>query len=161
MYLYEIFQKALAGDHQALFFCIAAYGCLACAVSVVLQLRMQRWKAVDGQLLQAGAVKVGHENLATEQHYMAEALYVYQVAGREYRGSKVSSWVMSASGSLRGVSLLQLKGIKHKADGSIVVYHHPDKPEKSMLIRPGRFSILLTAGLGTLPVVLYLLRYTG
>lgn len=159
MYLMEMFQAALNGVDQAIFFWIAAYAWLMCTLSVIWQIRVSLWPFVTGQLLRHGLEKVGREAVPVEQAYQASAVYEYEVEGQPYTGSRVSYLVMTGSGGFKNVGETQLKGIQRLPDGSVKVFYNPRRAKRSMLVIPGVISITVTFGLSLVMPFFYYLKF--
>lgn len=159
IYLVDMYQLALSGDDQAIFFWIAAYAWLMCTISVIWQIRVSRWPFVAGRLLRHGLEKVGREAVRVEQAYQASAVYEYEVDGQSYTGSRVSYLVMTGSGGFKNVGETQLKGIQRLPDGSVKVFYNPRRPKKSMLVIPGVTSITVTFVLSLVMPFFYFLKF--
>ena len=65
---------------------------------------------------------------------------------------------MIASGIARGVLDLQARGIRRISD-KVLVIHHPRKPRRSYLVRPGWGGIAVLLALALLPPALYFLHF--
>jgi len=150
---------ALTGDDQATFFFIALYPFVVCMISVIFQIRVNKWPATTATLMHVGLQQVSHDNSASDREFRADALYCYQVDGKQYHGSKVSSWEMTGSGIMKNAGLLQLKSIHYLSENQVTAYYKPTNPKKSLLIKPGIKSQLFTAFLGCFMAVLYISRY--
>ena len=159
-YIEVMFQLALNGNTQGIFFWAAVYVFLVCLYSLVYQLRINRWPGVIGKLTNIGVQKFGSTaRTIAEQDYVAGSCYQYQVDETRYQGSRVSPWSVVASQNMRRILVMQLKSVGKLPDNQVTVYYNPRKPEKSFLIKPGLKSQLFTAVLTCLPIVLYWLKY--
>ena len=158
--IHETIIAALAGDVQSIFLLGCVYVLLACAYSVVYQVRVSRWPAARGQLLKAGLRKFGVTKwVKAEQEYVADALYEYEVNGNKYVGKRLSPWSMVVSHNARFVLDAQLGRVKKGVDGQITVYYNPRNPKKSFLLRTGIVSQLITLAIGLVPAVVYFYKY--
>lgn len=152
---YAFLTRALEGDREAILLIFCGYFAAAATWSLFHQLRLRRWPATRGRLVHAETRKFGStEWVTSEQEYQTDALYEYTVAGTPYQGRRVSAWIVVASHNLRGLLERQLDAIERHPDGSITVYYNPNKPQKSLLVKPGWLGIGFTIGLGALPTVL-------
>ncbi len=160
MDLTSIFTKVLDGDTQSIFLLVSAYAFAVCLYSFVYQRRVSSWPSVRGRLLRSEVAKSGGTEWArSDQEYVADALYEYEVDGEAHRGRRISAWVVVASHNLRSVLEAQLKEITQYDDGSVAVFYNPKKPAKSLLVKPGWVGQLVTLALGLAPAILYWLRY--
>ncbi|MBI1395429.1 MAG: DUF3592 domain-containing protein [Betaproteobacteria bacterium] len=151
---------ALDGDRRSIFLLACLYLVLVCAYSAFHQNRISRWPGVRGRLISAGVRRFGGTAWAkTDQQYVPEALYEYQVDGRRYLGKRVSPWMMVASRNMRFLLNAQLRGVESDDEGHVTVYYDPRNPAKSFLIRTGWVSQLVTIAIAALPTALYIVRY--
>ncbi len=160
-YLQGMFELARAGQEQGVLFWIAVYVAVVCAVSALRQWRAATgWVKTRGRLIEKGTGEFG-ASLAdpSMQKYQLKALYSYVVDGRQYFGRKVSAWTMIASKNARFLLERQYRGIELFEDGTVSVYYHPARPEKSLLILPGLRSLLFTLTVGMLPAAYYVSRF--
>ncbi len=154
--------SAANGDEQSIILLAVIYVLLVCSYSVIWQMRVNAWPSVTGRLEKLGLRKFGAtEYVRANQDYVSDALYTYQVNGQEYKGKRVSPWVMVASYNLRGLLRLQNKGVGVHSANEVTVYYNPAKPEKSFLVKTGPFSQIFTALIGIGPLLFYLARYSG
>jgi hypothetical protein len=151
---------AASGDQQSIVLLGAIYVLLACSYSVVWQLRVNSWPNVTGRLEKLGMRKLGATEWATtDQEYVSDVLYTYRVGGKEYKGKRVSPWVMVASHNLRGLLRLQQKGVEVRHGNEVTVYYKPEKPGKSFLVRTGPVGPIVTALIGIGPLLFCLIKY--
>ncbi len=161
-YFQSMWQLAEAGEPKGVWFWVAVYTLTTCLYSVYFQLRTRFWPSTRGQLAYADIKKLGGSEWArAEQEYVTNALYEYEVAGKRYQGSRVSPWIMVASGGARFILQRQLASVKRFGDGSVRVFYNPQKPEKSYLIVAGKTGILITLLISILPLVLFYTRFYG
>jgi hypothetical protein len=146
--LREIGQQALGGNIQAIFFWVASFVSIACVGSAVYQLRIRKWPMVKGVLLHADTEKFGATDfVAADQDYIIKLAYDYQVDGEQYRGTRLSPVVMTASGAGKAVLDYALSNLQQQ-DGKVDVFYNPRSPTKSFLQKPGIFSGLFTLFMG-------------
>ena len=159
-YLQDMWQLAAQAELQGIWFWAATYAAVICVYSLVYQLRIRSWPSTEGELVEAGVQKFGATDLIkSDQDYVSTALYRYRVRGQQFTGKRVSPWIIIASHNARFVLNRQMSSIEHTDGGKLRVYHHPRKPHKSFLIKPGAVGLLITALAGALPMILYLYEY--
>ncbi len=153
-------RAALDGDRQSMLLIAAVYMLLVCGYSVLYQVRMSRWPGVSGKLRHLEVELFGaRERALPNRQYYSDALYEYSVGGSSYENSKISPWVMVASHNARFLLHRQLRKVAAGPEGEVTVYYNPQRPHKSILIKPGPVGQLVTAALGIAPLVLYVSRY--
>lgn len=159
-YVSEMWASASGGERQGVLFFAALYGFLTCSWSALQQVRIRRWTSVRGRLIDHGIGMFGaRTSLAADRTYAVRALYEYEVDGRIYSGSRLSSWIVLASRNARAVLRLQMRGIETFEDGGVTVHVHPRDPARSYLIKPGMFGLLLTVTIAAGLPLLYALDY--
>lgn len=148
--------SAADGDRQSIILLAVVYVFLVSGYSVLWQMRMNAWPSVIGHLGKLGVRKFGAGEWAlSDQQYVGDALYEYQVDGKEYTGKRISPWVVVASHNLRSVLRLQQNAVDVSPDHKVTVYYNPRNPRKSFLVRAGRISQVVTALIGIAPLVIY------
>lgn len=155
-YIEQMWALAASGDKQGICFFIAVYALLVLLYSWFYQLRIRRWPAVQGRLLEVSAKRFGAtERVVSEQDYHASALYEYAVDGVTYQGKKISPWIIIASHNARFILQKQLDRIQSHSDGTVTIFYNPKKPNKSFLIKPGVVGLSLTFVLALAPAIAY------
>jgi len=161
-YLQEMWQLAIQGKTQGIWFWAAFYTLILCSGSLIYQIRMRRWPDTKGQLVESGIRKFGGtERVTSNQDYVSKALYHYDVSGITYDGSRISPWVFVASHNARFVLEKQMSSIQRYSDGSVKVFYNLSNPKKSFLIIAGKAGLLVTLTIIVLPMILYILKYHG
>ncbi|XZG71787.1 DUF3592 domain-containing protein [Chitinibacteraceae bacterium HSL-7] len=161
-YLQAMWQLAMARQVQGVVFWCLLYSFIMLGSSALYQLRTRHWPSVVGTLDELGTREFGGSELVrSEQEYQAGARYRYEVAGKQYLGTRVSLWTIIASHNLRGLLDRQLAGVERLPDGGVRVFYSPVRPSRSVLIIASRASIALTMLAATLPLLLYWLHYHG
>lgn len=159
-YLQRMLDLALRRELQGIHFWASVYVVGVLAGSWWHVLRVRAWPHVEGQLLRLGVRPLGGPGLDTpDQLVVPAALYRYRVSGQAYEGQGLSVWPVAASGVLRGVVSGLPRQVQADADGRVRVYHHPTRPHKSLLVRPGAGSIAVLWALIVLTVGFYLWRW--
>lgn len=159
-YLQSMWQLAMAGSTQGLYFWIAAYTFLVCGYSTIYQIRTRYWPCVRGQLLKADLSYYDAKDwVRSNQNYVADALYSYSVNGADYQGKRVSPWLMVASHNARFVLQRQLAKIDVQPDGCVQVFYKPTNPKKSFLIVANTPGIVITLMISILPLAGYIWHY--
>jgi len=158
-YIEQMFILARAGQTQGLIFWGAFYTFAICLYSVIYQTRIYRWPSVIGKLLELGTKESGPgQRVKSDQMYVSKALYSYSVNGKDYQGTRVSSWVIAASHNARTFLEAQLKSVDQRG-GSVTVFYNPGNPQKSFLIKPGLAGQLFTFAIGCSPSLYYFANY--
>lgn len=159
-YATEMWDLAMAGNVQGIWFWAGVYCLLMCIYSAVYQMRVRRWPSVRGTLHNVSIEKFGSTApVMSEQDHQLAAHYRYEVAGITYEGDRVSSWVIVASTNLRVLLQRQLNRIQVYPPDGVDVYYNPARPAKSYLLPPGNLGLCLTLVLAVLPLLLYVYRY--
>ncbi|MCP9291967.1 DUF3592 domain-containing protein [Gracilimonas sediminicola] len=159
-YLSEMWSLLLAGSTQGVFFWAAVYTCVVLLISVVYQIRTSLWPGVAGTLIKNDLQRFGAAEWdKSEDDYITETAYSYQVNGKEYKGHRLTAWTVVASHNFRFILKKQLSRIKKNQEGGVIVFYNPKKPEKSYLIKPEIAGIITTALLAVLPFLLYWIKY--
>ena len=141
-YLQLMFDLALRKQPQGIHFWLTVYVVFVLFGTLVHALRVRRWPGTAGRLLRLGIRQFGATELhPANQQFVPDALYEYQVHGQVYQGREISIWKMSASGVLKGTAGLLPRRVKPDASGTVRVYYHPGKPQRSLLLRPGWMSL--------------------
>jgi len=159
-YIQKMWQLAMNGDVQGIWFWGALYFLLLCAYSLIYQLRTRRWPSTQGELASLGIEKSGATTrVKSDQEYVSNSLYRYRVDGEEYEGVRISPWVFVASHNVQTVLKKQLESVQRESDGRVKVFYNPKNPRKSFLILPGPAGIAVTAVLGLCPMLLYWMKF--
>lgn len=159
-YFQEMWQLALQGELQGIWFWAALYTLIFLTYSLIFQLQTRTWPSTQGELIKAGVEKFGAtERVTSDQDYMSEALYHYSVSGTAYEGTRISPWVIVASHNARFVLEKQMSSIQKYPDGKVKVFYNPKKPKKSFLIIAHKVGIFITFFIGILPAVLYFFKF--
>lgn len=146
-YLQQMLDLALGKELQGIHFWATVYVLFVLAGNLLYVYRVRRWPHTRGQLLRLGLQPLGAPEIgSTTQDYVPRALYTYQVAGHDYQGEAISVWKIAASGVLRGAASGLPRQIEADAHGTVTVYYHPQRPEKSVLLRPGWLSLAILWG---------------
>lgn len=159
-YVQEMVQLAMQGNLQGIWFLIAVYACAACGYSLFFQARTRKWHTTRGKLHKLGVEKFGAtEWVTSEQDYVSNALYTYEVGGRTYRGTRISPWIFVASHNARAVLRKQLSLLQRYPDGQVKVFYNPKKPHKSYLLQAGFIGMVITLILAAAPLILFYFKY--
>ena len=166
-YIETMAAMAIDGDSQAIFFWEAVYTLVLLTYSFVYQLRVNAWPGITGDLVELGVKKFGATSqTSSDQEYVGNARYTYQVGGREYLGRRISAWGLVASHNMKFILDHQLGAIQQQpaslpagSAGKVQVFYNPRNPGKSYLVKPGVKSQFITLLLGYLPLFLYWYRY--
>lgn len=154
--IYQIVERAAAGDKQSLALLAALYVCAVLVSSAIYLWLIWRWPSTTGQLVthEVGTFG-GIDYIPFQQSYMGKVVYLYEVDGQQYRGNRLSPWKVMGSANARFVLQAQLRGINVDPAGRVAVYYNPRKPAKSYLIRSGPIKQAVTLLAGLAPVLAY------
>lgn len=159
-YLRSMIDLALRKELQGIHFWASVYVLIVLAGSLWHVLRVRRWPSTEGRLLRLGVRQFGATGFnPADQQYVPDALYSYHVRGQSYQGREISVWKMSASGLLKNTSAFLPSRVKADAAGNVRVYYHPKRPDKSLLLRPGRATLLFLWALIALVAGFYIWRW--
>ena len=159
-YCKAMWQLALQGEAQGIWFYSALYALIVCSYSLAFQIRTRYWPHVAGELISLGVEKFGaSDRIKSKQDYIADALYTYQVAGTDYSGSRISPWIFVASHNAKFILEKQLSLIQQLPNGKVKVFFDPKNPKKSFLMVAGTTGIFITLALGGLPLVAFYIKY--
>lgn len=159
-YFIKMWQLAIEGQLQGIWFYGALYIFLVCQYSLIFQIRTRSWPYVYGKLAGLSVKKFGPTDpVLSEQEYTSKALYRYKVSGAEYEGTRVSPWVFITSHNIRFILEKQMSSVQKLPDGRVKVFYNPNKPSKSYLIVSGRLGITITLLISFIPFVLFFWRY--
>ena len=160
-YFLHMWDLALQGDRQGIWFWAAVYVFLLCGYSVFFQLLIRTWPSVKGQLKHIGIDKFAAAIILSEQDYQADALYNYQIKDKTYQGKRISPWVIVAKHNAQFVLKKQLSKVETSPDGKVSIFYKPSNPAKSWLILPSKFGIVMTLLISVLPAFSYWLEFYG
>ena len=160
-YVLQMWDLALQGDRQGIWFWAGVYAFLICGYSVVFQLLIRSWPSTKGQLNHIGLDKFGTAIILSDQDYRADALYTYQIEGKTFQGKRISPWIIIASHNAQFVLKNQLSRVETFADNQVTIFYNPSNPAKSWLILPSQFGVFMTALISVLPAFSYWLEFYG
>ena len=161
IYIQEMWQLAINGQAQGIFFWFALYMFIVCFYSLVFQVRMRYWPFVHGELLEIELEKFGASIVKSDQNFISKTFYRYRVSGVNYDGTRVSPWLMLVSYNLRFLIEKQMSYIQQSSDGKVKVFYNPNNPHKSFLIIAGKVGIVITLLICVLPLILFYFNYHG
>lgn len=155
-----MWELAAQGQAKGVWFWAGLYAFIVCTYSLMYQIRVRQWPMVEGTIVTLGIRQFGSSEWSkSDQDFVFDAKYNYKVSGKSYQGSRVSPWIFIVSYNLKILLKKQSQLIDYYPNGMIKVYHHPNKPQKSFLIKPGRLSIVVTVVLSLLPSILFMFKY--
>lgn len=160
IYIEQMWQLAIDGQKQGIWFWAALYILIVCTYSLIFQIRTRYWPFTYGTLVEFGIEQFGSsEYVKSEQDFVSKALYHYNVAGVTFEGTRVSPWVMVASYNARLLLKKQMSSVERTPDGKVKVFYNPKNPKKSYLIVAGKAGICITSVIAILPMVLFYIEY--
>jgi len=160
IYLQDMWQLAIQGQTQGIWFGAALYALVVCGYSMIFQIRTRYWPFTLGELSEFGVEKFGAtDRIKSNQEYASNALYKYDVSGVVYNGTRISPWIFVVSQNARFVLKKQMSSIQRRPDRKVKVFYNPNKPEKSYLIVAGKAGIFMTLLASTLPLISFYFKY--
>jgi hypothetical protein len=144
----------LDGERYAVLSAYIAYVLLIGAISIVACLRIRRWPHTTGTLSEDGFERMDH---ASDRMYAARVRYEYTVNGIPYTGTRLSHFIIHASG--RKIARWQKGGIQRYENDRITVFYNPNRPQKSYLIKSEWTSIIGLSILTTMSVIVLWLAF--
>lgn len=160
IYFQKMWQLAIQGQTQGIWFWSALYVFIICVYSLILQVRTRHWPFVQGELAEFGVEKFGSTVLVkSNQDYVSKALYHYNVDDIAYSGTRISPWIFVASHNVRVILEKQMSSIQRFPDGKVKVFYNPNNPKKSFLIVAGKIGICITLTISVLPIILFYFKY--
>ncbi|MEP1445910.1 MAG: hypothetical protein ABJK37_07355 [Paraglaciecola sp.] len=160
-YISNLWDLALQGDRQGIWFWASVYTFLVCGYSALFQSLIRTWPSTIGHLINLGVDRFGSDISVSEQDYKAYALYSYQIAGKTFQGKRISPWIIVASHNAQFLLRKQLSKVETFADNGVRVFYKPSNPAKSWLILPSKFGITMTIVISMLPALSYWLEFYG
>jgi hypothetical protein len=160
IYIEEMWQLAIQGHKQGIWFWAAIYTFIICTYSLVLQVRTRYWHVAQGELVESSVKKFGPTKVVkSDQNYVSNALYKFKVSDVTYEGTRISPWVFVASHNAKFVLKKQISAIERFPDGGVKVFYNPNKPNKSFLIIAGKTGICITLLISVLPIISFYIHY--
>ncbi len=152
----DFINRLKSGEPESWLLAFAVYSLIVGFYSLMCYLRISRWPSVVGKLESAGVEGWTPSAVVSDRNYGAEVSYRYQIGGDDYRGSRLSPFLVVASHNLRFLLRHQMKGIEACAGGGVRVLYNPSRPEKSYLVAPNAVGYATIASVMFLPTVAYL-----
>ena len=160
IYFQEMWQLAIQGQTQGIWFWAALYTFVVCVFSLIFQIRTRYWPSTQGELAEFGVEKFGATDwVKSNQDYVSKALYKYNVSGVAYDGTRISPWIFVVSHNARFVLERQMSSIQRFPDGKVKVFYNPNNPKKSFLIIAGKIGICITLLISVLPLISFYCKY--
>ena len=160
IYFQDMWQLAIQGQAQGIWFWAALYTFVVCVYSLIFQIRTRHWPFTLGELAEIGVDKFGATDLVkSNQDYAAKALYKYNVSGVVYDGTRISPWIFVVSHNAKFVLEKQMSSIQRFPGEKVKVFYKPNNPKKSYLIIAGKAGISITLLISALPLILFYFKY--
>ncbi|MDX8381865.1 MAG: hypothetical protein R8M14_07125 [Ghiorsea sp.] len=119
-YFQDMWQLAMQGQTQGVWFYAALYVFIVCCYSLIFQVRTRSWPYTVGKLNALGIMKFGTTGcVVSHQDYTANALYKYDESGVIYNGTKISPWIFEASHNARIILDQQMASVQQLPDGKV------------------------------------------
>ena len=160
IYFQDMWQLAIQGQTQGIWFGAALYAFIVCVCSLIFQIRTRYWPSTPGELAEFGVEKFGATDMVkSNQDYVSKALYKYNVSGVAYDGTRISPWIFVVSHNVRFILEKQMSSIQRLPDGKVKIFYNPDNPKKSYLIIAGKAGICITLLVSALPLISFYFKY--
>lgn len=160
IYIEEMWQLAIQGQKQGIWFWAGLYTFIVCTYSLIFQVRTRYWPFTQGELVESGIDKFGKTDwVKSNQDYVSKMLYRYNVSGVTYDGTRISPWIFVASHNARFVLDNQRSSVERFSNGRVKVFYNPCNPKKSFLIIAGKTDICITLLISVVPLVLFYINY--
>ena len=160
IYFQDMWQLAIQGQTQGIWFGAALYAFIVCVCSLIFQIRTRYWPSTPGELAEFGVEKFGATDMVkSNQDYVSKALYKYNLSGVDYYGTRISPWIFVVSHNARIVLEKQMSSIQRLPDGKVKIFYNPDNPKKSYLIIAGKAGICITLLVSALPLISFYFKY--
>lgn len=160
IYIQGMWQLALDGQAQGIWFWAALYAFVVCVYSLIFQIRTRYWPFTPGELADFGVEKFGETDwVKSNQDYASSALYKYNVSSVAYEGTRISPWVVVVSHNARFVLEKQMSSIQRLPDEKVKVFYNPHNPKKSYLVIAGKGGIFMTLLICALPLISFYFKY--
>lgn len=159
-YLQKMSYIAFSNSLQGFHFLATLYLVFALLSSAWYVVRVRTWPSADGNLLRDEPRSSSNAAYWAKQRvYTPKYLYSYSVNGRSFEGSEVSLWRnVSFSLGYNAVSVLPSQ-VRPDPSGKIRVYFNPRRPQNSLLLKPGRASIVVLWLLSLVAASFYIWRW--
>jgi hypothetical protein len=144
------------GDPETWLLLFVAYCIAAGSYGIFYCFRVSRWPSVIGELTQKEIAVWSPSAVTSDSDYFAQLSYCFEVDGEEYRGHRLSPFLIIVSHNLRFLLRLQMKHVDISDDGKVRVFYNPRRPEKSYLIQPGAMGYSFIISFMLVPLIAYL-----
>lgn len=144
------------GDPETWFLLFVLYCIATGSYGFIYCLRISRWPSVIGELTQKEIELMSPSAVTSDQNYSTQLTYLFKVDGEEYRGHRLSPFIIIVSYNLRFFLRLQMKHVEVSDDGKVRVFYNPRRPEKSYIIPPGAIGYTFIISFMLLLLILYL-----
>ena len=159
-YLQKSFDMAFSNGLQSLHLGATLYVLTILLSSIWYVARVRAWPSAEGHLLRDQP-----RSLTTLQHgadreeLASYARYRYSVNGSSYEGVQVSLWKGATFWATQSAIRHLPRQAQQTSTGNILVYFNPNRPERSLIVRPGWGSIAVLWSLSILTVGYYVWRW--
>jgi hypothetical protein len=144
------------GDTDIWLLLFAAYCIVTGCYALFYCIRISRWPSVIGVFIQKEIAVWSSSAVTSDNNYFVQISYLFKVDGKEYRGHRLSPFIIIASHNLRFLLRLQMKHVDISDDGKVRVFYNPRRPEKSYLIPPSATGYIIIISFMFLPLIAYL-----
>ncbi len=95
--------------------------------------RIMQWPSVDGNL-----IKLEYSEGDGTIPAIISVEYDFAIDGVEYSGRKLAHITFGTGRGTASVIKNMIRRVKRVGDDGVVVYYNPNKPQKNMLLKPGK-----------------------
>lgn len=138
----DYLDSLLSGERNAVLLLGTYYFAAMGLIGILNCFRLRLWPVTKGKMQKMTLERSGIASSGSDQNYIVDVSYFFEVKGKNYTGHRLSAWYLVASSNLRILLELQLKQVTYLDDGHVQIHFCPTKPSKSFLIVPGWKSIV-------------------
>lgn len=151
----KLIDQLKSGDPETWLLLFALYCLVLGSFALFYCLRIRHWPSVFGELKHSNVELLSASAITSDQNYFVQLSYTYNVDGKEYRGRRLSPFIIIASYNLRFLLRLQMKHVEIRDDGWVRIFYNPHRPEKSYLTPPRTTGLIALISVMFLPLIMY------
>lgn len=136
--MFDFFNNVLEGDLSSILK-LASVWCLFFGTKFLLELRtMEQWPSIVGDLHEFSVI--GGPDASERVSAKVKTKYSFFVEDKEYKGKRLAHLAFGpSSGNVSLIKKMMAK-VERPESGKVVIYYSPKKPQKSVLLRPGKIE---------------------
>jgi hypothetical protein len=135
---------------------MASAGAVASVAKLLGGLRSRDWPTVEGVVRESSLGRRVVPGRTARSEYYPAIVYDYEVEGRSYVSDRVAIGTVAASFAAGIERIVD----EHRPGARVLVHHHPERPERAVLLVGPRPADLLQLAL-SLAVVVFVLSLLG